>query len=107
MATGDEPLYPRVRRDIVECELTPGKSFSEAELCRLYQVGRTPIRETCRRLEQEGLVNITPFRRYSIAPLSVAEFHDLQEMQLVVEPSAAAFAAERANLQEIAEMHEL
>ena len=107
MATADEPLYSRVRRDIVECELTPGKSFSEAELCRLYHVGRTPVREACRRLEQEGLIHIAPFRGYSIAPLSVAEFHNLQEMQLIIEPSAAAFAAERANAQEIAEMREL
>ena len=107
MATADKPLYPRIRRAIVECELTPGKSFSEAELCRLYHVGRTPVREACRRLEQEGLIQITPFRGYSIAPLSVAEFHDLQEMQLIVEPSAAAFAAKRATPQEIAEMREL
>jgi len=104
MPTIGEPLYRRLRQDIVECELTPGKSFSEAELGRLYNASRTPVREACRRLEHEGLVRITPFRGYSIAPLSVAEFHDLQEMQLIFEPSAAALAAERATQQELDEM---
>jgi DNA-binding FadR family transcriptional regulator len=37
----------------------------------------------------------------------VSEFHDLQEMQLIFEPEAAALAAERANQQELAEMREL
>jgi DNA-binding GntR family transcriptional regulator len=91
----------------VECELTPGKSFSEAELGRLYNASRTPVREACRRLEHEGLIRIIPFRGYSIAPLSVAEFHDLQELQLIFEPSAAALAAERATPKELDEMQEL
>src|ERR1700712_1667168 len=99
-----DPLYRKVRQDIVECELTPGKSFSEAELGRLYKASRTPVREACRRLEHEGLIRIVPFRGYSIAPLSVAEFHDLQELQLMFEPSAAALATERANQQEVDEM---
>ncbi|WP_213805089.1 GntR family transcriptional regulator [Granulicella sp. dw_53] len=107
MSTISEPLYRRVRKDIVECALTPGKSFSEAELGRLYHASRTPVREACRRLEHEGLVRIIPFRGYSIAPLSVAEFHDLQEMQLIFEPATAALAAERANQKELDEMREL
>jgi DNA-binding GntR family transcriptional regulator len=107
METVVEPLYQQLRQDIVECQLTPGKSLSEAELGRMYHAGRTPVREACRRLEREGLMRITPFRGYSVAPLTVAEFHDLQEMQLIFEPAAAARAAERANPQEIAEMREL
>jgi DNA-binding GntR family transcriptional regulator len=98
------PLYRKVRQDIVECELTPGRAFSEAELGRLYNASRTPVREACRRLEHEGLIRIIPFRGYMIAPLSVAEFHDLEEMQLIFEPDAAALAAERANTEELEEM---
>ncbi len=99
-----EPLYRKLRQDIVECELTPGRAFSEAEFGRLYSASRTPVREACRRLEHEGLIRIIPFRGYMIAPLSVAEFHDLEEMQLIFEPEAAALAAERANAEELDEM---
>src|SRR6185437_4293613 len=107
METIGEPLYQRLRQDIVECELTPGKSFSESELGRLYDASRTPVREACRRLEHEGLMRITPFRGYAIAPLSVAEFKDLEEMQLIFEPEAAAISAERASPQEMDAMREL
>ncbi|HEY2039510.1 MAG TPA: GntR family transcriptional regulator [Edaphobacter sp.] len=102
-----EPLYRKLRQDIVECELTPGRAFSEAEFGRLYSASRTPVREACRRLEHEGLIRIIPFRGYMIAPLSVAEFHDLEEMQLIFEPEAAALAAERANPEELKEMKNL
>lgn len=102
-----EPLYRKIRQDIVECDLTPGLDFSEAELGRLYKASRTPVREVCRRLEHEGLICIIPFRGYRIAPLSVAEFHDLEEMQLIFEPEAAALAAERANAEELDEMRAL
>lgn len=102
-----EPLYRKLRQDIVECELTPGRAFSEAEFGRLYSASRTPVREACRRLEHEGLIRIIPFRGYMIAPLSVAEFHDLEEMQLIFEPEAAALAAERANSKELEEMKNL
>jgi DNA-binding GntR family transcriptional regulator len=102
-----EPLYRKVRQDIVECELTPGQSFSEAELGRQYNAGRTPVREACRRLEHEGLIRIIPFRGYMIAPLSVSEFHDLEEMQLIFEPEAAALAAQRATDEELEEIMRL
>ncbi len=107
METLVETLYQRLRLDIVECSLNPGKAFSEAGLGRLYDAGRTPVREACRRLEHEGLMRITPFRGYAIAPLSVSEFQDLEEMQLIFEPAAAALAAERISPQEIEELRAL
>lgn len=102
-----DSLYRRMRQDIVECELTPGQALSEIEVGRLYAASRTPVREACRRLEHEGLVVIAPFRGYTIAPLSVAEFHDLEEMQLIFEPEAARLAAQRAGEAELAEMRRL
>lgn len=102
-----EPLYRKVRQDIVECELTPGQSFSEAELGRQYSASRTPVREACRRLEREGLIRIIPFRGYMVAPLSVSEFHDLEEMQLIFEPEAAALASQRATEKELEEIMRL
>jgi DNA-binding GntR family transcriptional regulator len=104
MPTAAERLYRKLKKDIVECELSPGKSLSEADMGRRYKIGRTPVREACRRLQNEGLVRIIPFRGYFIAPLSVAEFHDLEETQMVFEPETAAMAAQRATNDQIAAM---
>lgn len=89
-------LYRSLKQDITTCALRPGQPFSEADICRRYRASRTPAREACRRLEREGLVTIVPFRGYFVAPLTLAEFHHLHELQLIVDPAAAALAAVRA-----------
>ncbi|GAC1364919.1 MAG: GntR family transcriptional regulator [Acidobacteriaceae bacterium] len=94
-------IYMALRNDIISCDLQPGTPMSESELCRRYGASRTPIREACRRLQEEALLQIVPFRGYSVAPLTFAEFKDLNEMQLVLDPAAAAMAAERATEEQI------
>jgi DNA-binding GntR family transcriptional regulator len=95
--TSTEMLYRELKHDIVTCALPPGKSFSEDELGQRYRTSRTPVREACRHLASEGFMNIIPFRGYFVAPLTVGEFNNLLEVQLMVDPSAAGLAAERAN----------
>ncbi len=97
-------VYNQLKNEIVTCKVLPGKCFSETDLAKRFESSRTPVREACRRLEHEGLMQIIPFRGYFVAPLTVADFHNLHEVQLAVEPAAAAFAAQRANPSEIAAM---
>jgi DNA-binding GntR family transcriptional regulator len=102
--TSTQKLYGELKHDIVTCALPPGKSFSEEELGQRYRTSRTPVREVCRHLAIEGLMNIIPFRGYFVAPLTVGEFGNLQEVQLMVDPSAAGLAAERASAQQIEDL---
>lgn len=95
-------IYSEMRNDIISCDLEPGASVSEAELCARYDASRTPVREACRRLQEEGLLQIVPFRGYTISPLTIDEYRSLNEMQLVLDPAAAAMAAERASDEQIA-----
>jgi DNA-binding GntR family transcriptional regulator len=99
-------LYRKIKEDIVSCDLRPGASFSESDFTKRYSMSRTPVREACRRLHDEGLIHIVAFRGYSVAPLTVAEFHDLQELQLIVDSSAAGLAAERAMSAQVAALEE-
>lgn len=96
-----------MRNDIVSCELAPGDSVSEAELCARYDASRTPVREASRRLQEEGLLQIVPFRGSFITPLTIEEYRSLSEMQLVLDPAAAAMAAERATPEQIARIERL
>lgn len=95
--TSSQRVYRRLKHDIVTCALTPGSSLSEQALCRRYHTSRTPIREACHHLEKDGLIKIVPFRGYFVASLTMAEYHALNELQMIVEPAAAALAAERVS----------
>lgn len=99
-------LYKKLKADIVACDLPPGTSFSESDLARRYRVSRTPVREACRRLHDEGLIDIVAFRGYTVAPLTIAEFHNLQELQLILDSAAARLAALRANPDHLAQLEQ-
>jgi len=84
-----------IKREILECTLEPGQFLQEAALCERYQVGRTPFREACQRLEAEGLIEIVPHRGAFVTSLSAWDVNDLFELRLLIEPSIAELACLR------------
>jgi len=102
--TESNRIYRELKQDVVTCALEPGLSISEQEMCTRYNASRTPVREACRKLCQESLMQMTPFRGYSIPPLTIEEYRNLHELQSVVEPAVAAMAAERATQAQVKEI---
>lgn len=97
-------VYTELKRDIVTCTLAPGLSVSELEMCTRYNASRTPVREACRSLCDESLMQMIPFRGYSITPLTIEEYRNLHELRVLVEPGVAALAAERATPEHLREI---
>lgn len=102
--TESSRIYRELKQDIVTCTLKPGLSISEQEMCERYKASRTPVREACRKLCSESLMQMIPFRGYSIPSLTIEEYRNLNELQSVVEPAVAMLAAERATQEQIKEM---
>ncbi len=102
--TEGQRVYKQLKQDIVTCRLAPGLSLSELEMCTRFEASRTPVREACRRLGDESLMQTVPFRGYSITPLTIEEYRNLHELQTVVEPALAALAAERASTEQLDEI---
>jgi DNA-binding GntR family transcriptional regulator len=102
--TESSRIYRALKQDVVTCTLKPGLSISEQEMCLRYEGSRTPIREACRKLCGESLMQMIPFRGYSIPALTFEEYRNLNELQAVVEPAVAALAAERATQEQVKEM---
>ena len=76
----------------------PGQRLSEPELMEQFNVSRGTVRESIRRMESEGLVEVLPYRGAAIRRLTRTEALDAL---LVMEPCiglAARLAAERIGL---------
>ncbi len=97
-------IYRELKQDIVTCKVAPGTALSELVMCTRYRGSRTPVREACRRLCDETLMQAIPFRGYSIPALTIEEYRDLCELQTIVEPAAAALAAQRATEEQLKEI---
>ena len=91
---GDE-IYSAIFSGIMALEIAPNTRISVDALARQLGVSPTPIREALTRLESEGLVVKTHLVGYSAAPqLSAAQFDELYELRLLLEPFAAGKAAQ-------------
>ena len=89
-------VYAELRERILEGELAPGARLHQEGLADELGVSRTPLREALGRLAADGLVDLLPNRGARVADVRPSDMEIAYEARLVVEPAAAALAAQRA-----------
>ena len=78
----------RLRFAIVTGRLRPGEALTETRLAEQLGVSRAPIREAIQDLENDGLVETTPYRGKRVEPLTVREVSEIREMRQLFEVTA-------------------
>ena len=102
-----DQIYATLKQQILSCRLAPGERLVEKNLCAALQVSRTPLREALNRLSHEELVVLQPNAGYRVSAITLDGFRNLTELRAIVEPQAAALAAERATPADVAELRAL
>lgn len=91
-----DQVYARLRDLIVQGSLAPGSRIVETEIASRLGVSRTPVREALQRLQQEGFVHGAPGAqqsRLTVAPLTLADVHELLDIVGALEGLGARRAA--------------
>lgn len=88
--------YQQIEELIVTLELPPGTVFSEADLSRRLNIGRTPVREALQKLSADQLVITLPRRGMMVTEINIASHLALLETRRVLEKLIIAKAAKRA-----------
>ena len=96
----------RLRKAIVTGRFKPGDRLIERELCDLFGVGRTSVRESLRQLEAEGLVTSFPHRGPVVARIDVDEARQLYDVRGLLEGYCGRRFAERGSADEVAALQE-
>jgi DNA-binding GntR family transcriptional regulator len=91
-----EQAYSVLRDRLVMLEIKPGEPINEERLRTELGVGRTPIREALKRLEQERLVVAYPRRGTFATDVNISDLTHISEVRRTLEPLAASAAALRA-----------
>lgn len=86
--------YLSIRELIVGMKINPGDAITELALAEQLSIGRTPVREALKRLEQDGLIT-TQNGRKTVYALSVAEVAEIFDLKIILESAVAGWAAER------------
>lgn len=93
-----DDVHEAIKALIMDHAIEPGARVSIDGLARQLGVSPTPVREALARLESAELVVKEPLRGYRTTPLlSREELDDLYQFRLLIEPWAAARAAERVD----------
>jgi DNA-binding GntR family transcriptional regulator len=90
-----ELAYQHLLSMLMTVQIAPGERIAIDTVARQLGISQTPIREALSQLEAEKLVFKMPNVGYRASPqMTRQEVHDLYTLRLLIEPYAAARAAE-------------
>lgn len=81
-------IYRAIKQAIIEQKLRPNVQLVEEVIAESFGVSRTPVRNVVRRLANEKLVVIIPYRGAFVACPTVVEAKEVFEMRRVIEAAA-------------------
>ena len=93
---------------IIKGELKPGQRIIEKELCEMYGVSITPVREALRVLENQGFISHEPRKGASVAKITVEEAEDIYRINAYLESLAIYLAVRNQDsgvLEELKKIH--
>lgn len=90
----DTELASRIRTDIIHRAFDESERLSEARLCDVYEVSRTPVRLALRLLEREGLIRRSEGRGYYVHSPTVADIMQAVQVRGHLESLAARLMAQ-------------
>ncbi|WP_225181437.1 GntR family transcriptional regulator [Pectobacterium aroidearum] len=90
----NQQIYRVLRKDIVECNIPPGKLLSEKEISVRFDVSRQPVREAFIKLAEAGLVQIMPQRGTFVMKISEQRVADARFIRQALECAIVRRAAE-------------
>lgn len=100
-------VYERLRQAIISLALRPRERISETDLEALLRVSRTPVREACVRLAEEGLVDVFPQSGTWVAGINLERVRGAQFVRESLECAVIERAIDRASSSDHAALREL
>jgi len=102
-----DEILARLRDYIVEGNIPDGGRVPERQLCAMFGISRTPLREALKVLASEGLVDLLPNRGARVRQLSEQDLSELFDVMGGLEALAGRLACENITDNEIAEIERL
>lgn len=90
-------LVAAIREAILDGRLAPGRHLRERELCDMFQVSRSLVREAVQKLAAEELVTIVPHRGLTVTRIDRRSARNLYKVRSVLEGLAFAEFTEHAD----------
>jgi DNA-binding GntR family transcriptional regulator len=97
----------RLRDYVVEGNIPDGARVPERQLCEMFGISRTPLREALKVLAAEGLIELLPNRGARVRQLSQRDLEELFDVMAGLESLAGRLACEAITDAEITAIEQL
>src|SRR5262245_27735436 len=84
-----------LRRSIIDGDLPPGIEFNQTQIAERLGISRGPLREALAQLEQEGLIENTPYKCVVVTQITPRYIQELYSVRIAVETLAVERAIDR------------
>ena len=102
-----QEVASRLREMIMKGMLVKGQKIDEKFICQSMGVSRTPVRESLRILNSEGLIELIPHRGAFVRQPCIEEINDMFEVMAVLEGACARLAVEKMGPQDLEKIESL
>jgi len=97
-------VYEQILSAIINGQVTPGERLIQEQIAAEINVSRTPVREALLRLEQEGILEQTSRKGFSIRNISDQEVHAIYGAREAIEGYAAYLVAGAGGAEKLAKI---
>lgn len=102
-----DTVYTRLRTALMRAELKPHQRLKVRDLAREMGTSETPVREALMQLAHDGAIEIKPRFFIRVRRLSRAEYDEIRDIRLELEPMAAERALGKLSGEEIARLKDI
>ncbi|MFN4281365.1 MAG: GntR family transcriptional regulator [Alphaproteobacteria bacterium] len=100
-------VLAKLRDYLVEGNLPDGARVPERQLCELFGISRTPLREALKVLASEGMIELLPNRGARVRALSPQDIRELFDVMAGLEALAGRLACENITETEISSIESM
>lgn len=93
-----EKAYRLIYSEIVRCRILPGQDITEAQMCEIYDLSRSPVRRALALLAHDGLITPIPRFGFHVSDISLVTIRQTFEMRAALEGLAARASVGRVDL---------
>jgi GntR family transcriptional regulator, rspAB operon transcriptional repressor len=101
-----EQAYELIEQQILNLQIEPGEVVTEISLAERLGIGRTPVREALKKLEEKGLI-ITHNGRKRVYILTIREIDEIFDLKVCIEGGTARWAALRGQEEDFAALEKI
>ena len=105
--TATDLVYKELKDQILTLKLSPGTLLEEDRILGKLGFSRTPFREACMRLKEEGWLLSISRRGYLISPIMFEDMSDIYSLRLILESASVQIVASRASEKDIQLLEEM